>query len=209
MCKQSATKRRNCEIVSRYQYTENPIRLFHIQREEAQHYTVTPNGINIWRTTRNAKYREVTISLESAFGIECGCLMTKDLHVKCRHILAVEREYPQLVKSGPIGKMYSSALFVSAFSSYSIAMPSTEEIAAAGPGEFPAIVTAPHMKRTRGRPRVKRLRKWYEGLRRKMSQKAGIDPGEERRACSHCRMVGHDVRHCPIKQEFSSQQQQT
>jgi hypothetical protein len=73
------------------------------------------------------------------------------VHVECRHISTVEREHLQLVKSGPIGKMYSSALFFSAFSSYSIAMPSTEEIADTGPGEFPAIVTVPHMKRTRGR----------------------------------------------------------
>jgi hypothetical protein len=47
--------------------------------------------------------------------------------------------------------MYSSALFFSAFSSYSIAMPSTEEITDTGSGKFPAIVTVPHMKRTRGR----------------------------------------------------------
>ncbi len=65
----------------------------------------------------------------------------------------MEREHLQLVKSGPIGKMNSSALswFFTAFSSYSIAMPSTEGIADTGPCEFPAIVTVPHMKQTRGR----------------------------------------------------------
>lgn len=99
--------------------------------------------------------------------MEKGCLMTSlmsndkeicmTVHVKCRHILAVEREHLQLVKSGPyllsgpIRKMYSSALFFSAFSSYSIAMPSTEEITDTGSGKFSAIFTVPHMKRTCGR----------------------------------------------------------
>ena len=93
--------------------------------------------------------------------MEKGCLMTNlmtndkeicmTVHVKCRHMLTVEREHLQLVKSGPIGKMYSSALFFSAFSSCSIAMPSTEEITDTGSGKFSAIFTVPHMKRTCGR----------------------------------------------------------
>jgi hypothetical protein len=45
-----------------------------------------------------------------------------------------------------IGKTYSSALLVSAFSLYSIAIPSFEEITNTGSGEFPAIFTVPRMK---------------------------------------------------------------
>jgi hypothetical protein len=44
------------------------------------------------------------------------------------------------------GKTYSSALFVSAFSLYAIAIPSFEEITNTDSGEFPATFTVPHMK---------------------------------------------------------------
>ena len=76
-------------------------------------------------------------------------------------------------------------------------MPTPQEIELCGPGPFPPHIGAPHIKKTRGRPRTKRIRKWYEALRRKMAKKDGQDPSNQARCCKLCRRACHDRRTCP------------
>ena len=99
--------------------------------------------------------------------MEKGCLMTSlmsndkeicmTVHVKCRHILAVEREHLQLVKSGPL--IYYQDPYERCTHLLCSFQPSAHVLLRClalrktdtGSGKFSAIFTVPHMKRTCGR----------------------------------------------------------
>ena len=138
------------------------------------------------------------------FGGSHSSALPQACRIKCRHILATEEHVPQLKSYESISEIYSSLHFKTAFENYELSLPTPQEIQAAGTGPFPPIVQAPQIKRGRGRPRIKRLRKWYEGLRRKAAIKDGIDPMEKRRCCKLCRRIGHDRRTCPERQRFAN-----
>ncbi len=131
------------------------------------HYTVSTNDIDVFRVQSNNKLRDVVLSEHAEFGALCSCLLPEAWRIKCRHILATEEYVPQLKNYECISDIYLTQHFKTAFENYELSLPTPQEIQAAGIGDFPPIVLAPRIKRGGGRPRTKRLRKWYEGLRRK------------------------------------------
>ena len=127
----------------------------------------------------------------------CTCMLPEAMRIKCRHILATEQHVAILKNNSSISEIYSTDHYKNAFHDYALSMPTPQEIESCGPGPFPQNIRAPNLKKTRGRPRTKRIRKWYEALRRKMAKKDGVDPSEQVRSCRLCRRSGHDRRTCP------------
>jgi hypothetical protein len=169
------------------------------------YYKVSTNGPNVFRVQRNNKFRDVMLSQTSEFGAICSCMLPEAWRLKCRHILATQAHVSVLKNYPCISQIWSTDHFKTAFHGQELSMPTPHEIQSAGVGQFPPEIKAPPFKKTRGRPRTKRLRKWFETLRRKMAKKEGRDPDDKVRCCTLCRRAGHDKRSCPTRQVFSSQ----
>ncbi len=205
LCKQSAKKRSLVPTICEIQYTEKAIQLLFIEQQEAMYYQVSSNGPNVFRVQRNNKFRDVMLSQTSEFGAICSCMLPEAWRYKCRHILATQAHVTLLKNYPSISQLWSTDHFKNAFHDQELSMPTPHEIQSAGVGLFPSEIKAPPFKKTRGRPRTKRLRKWFEGLRRKMAKRDGRDPSANVRCCKLCRRAGHDKRTCPARQSFSSQ----
>ena len=205
LCKQSAKKRSLVSKVCETKYTEKAIRLLFIEQREAMYYQVTSNGPNVFRVQRNNKFRDVMLCQSAELGAICSCMLPEAWRFKCRHILATEAHVTFLKNYPCISQLWSTDHFKNAFHDQELSMPMPHEIHSAGVGPFPKEIKAPLFKKARGRPRKKRLRKWFEGLRRKMAKKDGRDPNHNVRSCTLCRCAGHDKRNCPARQFFSSQ----
>ena len=144
-------------------YTEKAIQQHVIEREEAMYYTVSTNGVNVYRVQRNNKFRDVILSQTAELGAFCPWMLPEASRIKCRHIFATEEHVPQLKNYNSISHIYLSQHFKTEFKNYELSFPTPHEIQTGGIGAFPPIVLAPFIKKGRGGPRTKQLRKWYEG----------------------------------------------
>ena len=156
VCKQSNRLRRSILQVCKYQFTITAIRRWEIEHIESMFYTVTEIGNGEFKVERNGKSRIVKVCPQSEFGAQCSCLYQNDRRGKCRHIAATQRAFPEIGNAQNISDFFSSTNYVNSFTGYTVSMPTEEEIAAAGFGNFNAEVKFPHYKKGRGRPRVKR-----------------------------------------------------
>ncbi len=79
-------------------YTDKPLQLHVVEREEAMHYTVSTNGMKVpvFRLQLSNKFRDVVLSETAKFGAICSCRLPEAWRIKCRHILETEEHAPQL-----------------------------------------------------------------------------------------------------------------
>jgi hypothetical protein len=128
------------------------------------HYTVSTNGVNVFRVQGNIKFRDVVLPEHAEFGVLCSCLLPEAWRIKCRHILATEELVPQLKSYECISEIYLTLQFKTAFENYELSLLTPQEIRAAGIGASPSIVLAPRIKRGRGRPRMAKQWRNHEEL---------------------------------------------
>lgn len=207
LVKQSTRLRRSVTEGAGFMFIEPAIRLHVQERTQAPYYTVVQNGIGKWRVERNDKYRLVTFQAASEFGMLCECNLSFDRRVKCRHILAVELAEPDLCTTAPISSFYAMDRYAAAFQNYSLSMPSQNEMQEIGPGNFPSFIKPPIVKKGRGRPKKLRHRKWFESLRRAQRMVCNDAGDPNARACTICRVFGHNKRNCPDKELFKVESQ--
>ena len=81
-----------------------------------------------------------------------------------------------------------------------------DDIAAcAGQDEFPDGLVLPHVKKGRGRPRVKRIQGYRDRAQlTRFNISVGLDPDDEQWRCSCCKYPGHTARNCKWRAAFTS-----
>jgi len=92
-------------------YTEKAIQQHVIERKEAMYYTVSTNGVNVYRVQRNNNFRDVILSQTAELGAFCPWMLPEALRIKCRHIFATEEHVPQLKNCNSISHIYLSQHF--------------------------------------------------------------------------------------------------
>ena len=67
----------------------------------------------------------------------------------------------------------------------------------------------PHVKKGRGRPRVKRIQGYRDRAQlTRFNISLGLDPDDELRRCSCCKYPGHTARDCKWRAAFTSHEEE-
>jgi hypothetical protein len=192
------------------QYSDYALGIWSLENKESANYRVAQVGPREWAVVRMIVTDKVRhVKLDANGRAECECKLYDETEVMCRHIMAVARsgEYGKLshLASNPFGAIWHNSLFVEAFETFTVLMPSPDEISACTGEGFPKPIYMPAKVKSRGRPRVKRINRKQVLLKKKMRRVAGLAEDGMFRHCSVCYDVGHSKTTCPVRGRFSSQ----
>ena len=190
-------------------YTKYAVQLFMQQQLESQQYNVTVRGIFSYVVTRRATSTPGRpVYKDSNNFWHCECCFLVQYRLLCRHILAVisflesghrpRLNVRRLLKQGGMGDMWGMSVYVNAFASLEVLVPSAaEELRCSGQVRFPRNVQLPAPVPRRGRPKKNRIKSVREGLRASAMRSAGLPAGTRATMCSICGRTDHNIRKCP------------
>jgi hypothetical protein len=177
-------------------YSDYALTIVNRETIEAEHYSAVQVGPREWAVRRMGivtdKVRHVTYTAEA--GLVCPCQLYAECAIACRHMRTVSRVTRALyhLLDTPCGDLWQNSRFVQCFRDFEVRMPTAEDTRSTVLVDFPANIGLPPTIKTRGRPRVKRIKQ--HGPRRNVST-----PGIK---CGLCGVAGHVRATCPVRLRY-------
>ena len=102
--------------------------------------------------------------------------------------------------------MFRVDKYIADFKDFDVRLPDERDIAACdGQDQFADGLVLPHVKKGRGRPKVKRIQGFRSRAQlARFNQSMGLDDEDQQRRCSCCKYPGHDVRTCTWRAAFAA-----
>ena len=194
-------------------FTDSTLRCLREECTQGTHYISRVIGYGRYEVRRadiaTEKVRTVQVAETSFCGLDCSCGRDKDELKACRHIYRIAWDFPEhaaAASTKAAADVFLLDKYIADFKDLDVRLPAEEDIAACkGQKDFPDGLLLPHIKKGRGRPRVKRI----HGFRSRaqvanFNQSMGLDDDDNQRRCSCCRYPGHTLRTCTWRSAFTS-----
>ncbi len=183
-------------------FSKHAVHMFMQQQKESKFYTVAERGILNYLVSRRGKSRHVWRDIQGWWW--CDCCFQSQFKILCRHILAVfgsrgVQYSRRLLKHGGIGEFWSKSIYLQAFRSLQVLIPSEAEVfACLQQTKFPRDVRMPAPVRQRGRPKKSRFKSFTEEPHAFANSRTGRSKRARGVQCSICGYPGHTMRRCEL-----------